>query len=65
MLLTALFFASLPAQAGEPAAPYRGKTIRIVVGASVGGGFDAYARLLAAHLGKHIPGNPRVIVQIV
>ena len=53
----------MPALAAEPAAPYRGKTIRIVVGASAGGGFDAYARLLAAHLGRHIAGTPSVIVQ--
>ena len=63
MLLTASLFASMSAFAAEPAAPYSGKTIRIVVGASAGGGFDAYARLLAAHLGKQIAGNPRVIVQ--
>lgn len=42
---------------------YEGKRLNIVVGASPGGGFDAYARLIARHLGKHIPGNPGVIVQ--
>ncbi|HEV8341885.1 MAG TPA: tripartite tricarboxylate transporter substrate-binding protein [Candidatus Binatia bacterium] len=41
---------------------YRGKTIRIVVGFAAGGGFDTYARTIARHLGKHIPGNPAVIV---
>jgi tripartite-type tricarboxylate transporter receptor subunit TctC len=41
---------------------YRGKTIRIVVGFSAGGGFDTYARALARYMGKHIAGNPAVIV---
>lgn len=42
---------------------YKGKRIRIVVGSTPGGGFDAYARLIARHLGKHIPGHPSVLVQ--
>jgi tripartite-type tricarboxylate transporter receptor subunit TctC len=42
---------------------YEGKTIRIVVGFSAGGGFDVYARLLSRHMGKHIPGNPTIIVE--
>jgi tripartite-type tricarboxylate transporter receptor subunit TctC len=42
---------------------YRGKTITILVGFSPGGGFDANARVLARHIGRHIPGNPTVVVQ--
>ena len=42
---------------------YKGKQIRIVVGLSAGGGYDRAARMLARHIGKHIPGNPDVIVQ--
>jgi tripartite-type tricarboxylate transporter receptor subunit TctC len=42
---------------------YKGKTIRFNVGFSPGGGHDTYTRLMAKYLGKHIPGNPRVIVQ--
>lgn len=42
---------------------YRGKTIRIIVGFSAGGGYDTYSRVIARHLGKHIPGNPSIIVQ--
>jgi tripartite-type tricarboxylate transporter receptor subunit TctC len=42
---------------------YKGKTITIVVGYSVGGGYDQYARTLARHFGSHIPGNPNVLVQ--
>ena len=46
------------------AAPfYEGKTIRIIVGFSAGGGFDLYARAIARHMGKHIPGHPTIIVE--
>ena len=42
---------------------YRGKTISLMVGASVGGGYDLVARLVASRLGAHIPGNPSIVVQ--
>ena len=42
---------------------YKGKNIRVVVGFSAGGGFDTYARALARHMGKHIPGSPTVVVE--
>jgi tripartite-type tricarboxylate transporter receptor subunit TctC len=42
---------------------YKDKTIRIVVGFTSGGLYDQYARLLARHMGKYIPGNPNIIVQ--
>jgi tripartite-type tricarboxylate transporter receptor subunit TctC len=42
---------------------YRSKTVTIVVGYSAGGGYDQYARLVARHLGRHIPGQPNVLVQ--
>jgi len=42
---------------------YKGKTVRIVVGFSAGGGFDTYARALARHMSKHIPGQPAVVVE--
>jgi tripartite-type tricarboxylate transporter receptor subunit TctC len=42
---------------------YRGKTVTLTVGYSSGGGYDTYARVLARHMGKHIPGNPQVVVQ--
>lgn len=41
---------------------YEGKTVRFVVGFAPGGGFDTYTRTIARHIGKHIPGNPAVIV---
>ena len=42
---------------------YQGKTIRIVVGFSAGGGFDTYARAIARHMSKHIPGQPAIVVE--
>lgn len=42
---------------------YQGKTIRVVVATTPGGGFDAYSRMLARHLGKHIPGHPAFVVE--
>jgi tripartite-type tricarboxylate transporter receptor subunit TctC len=43
--------------------PYKGKTIRVIVGFPSGGGADAEGRVLARHLGKYIPSNPTLIVQ--
>lgn len=42
---------------------YDGKTLRIIVGASAGGGVDTYARTIARHMGKHISGKPAIIVE--
>jgi len=42
---------------------YRGKTISLVIGYSVGGGYDLYGRLLARHMGKYIPGQPTIVPQ--
>jgi tripartite-type tricarboxylate transporter receptor subunit TctC len=54
---------TIPASAADPVADfYKDKTITISVGFSAGGGFDVYARLLARHLGKFIPGSPNVVV---
>ncbi len=49
-----------PADAQEPF--YRGKTIRLIVGLAPGGGFDAYSRVIARHMGRHIPGTPAMVV---
>ena len=52
-----------PATAGHAQSPadfYKGKNIDLMIGYSVGGGYDVYARLIARHIGKHIPGNPMV-----
>ncbi len=42
---------------------YAGKTIRVAVGFAAGGGYDTYARVVARHLGKHIPGHPELVVE--
>jgi len=62
-VLVFLSFSAAPAAAQDVASFYKGKTVRIVVGFSAGGGYDHYARVLTRHIGRHIPGNPSVIVQ--
>ena len=52
--------AAAPAHAADY---YGGKTIEFVVGGDAGGGYDIYARAVARHLGRHIPGNPTIIVK--
>ncbi|HWF97193.1 MAG TPA: hypothetical protein VG291_19760 [Xanthobacteraceae bacterium] len=48
----------------EPVADfYRGRTVTLYIGYSVGGGYDNYARVLARHLGSHIPGSPTILPQ--
>ena len=42
---------------------YKGKNINLLVGFTPGGGYDLYARLLARHIGRHIPGQPTIVVQ--
>jgi tripartite-type tricarboxylate transporter receptor subunit TctC len=55
--------AAVPAQAQSVADFYRGKTVNVLIGVGVGGEYDLHARLVARHLGKHIPGNPNVVPQ--
>jgi len=62
-LLGALVFAAAQARAGSVEDFYRGKSITLVIGYSVGGGYDLYGRLVARHLGKHIPGQPNIVPQ--
>jgi len=42
---------------------FRGKTIRLIIGAAAGGGYDLPGRALANHITRHIPGNPKIIVE--
>jgi tripartite-type tricarboxylate transporter receptor subunit TctC len=60
--VAAATIATRPAVAAE-ADFYAGKAIQLLIGFSTGGGYDAYGRLLARHMGRHIPGNPRLIAQ--
>jgi tripartite-type tricarboxylate transporter receptor subunit TctC len=60
-MLLALF--TTIASAETPAEFYKGKSVDLYIGYSTGGGYDLYGRLLARHLGKHIPGNPAVVAK--
>jgi tripartite-type tricarboxylate transporter receptor subunit TctC len=51
------------AQAQNPADFYKGRNVELQIGYSVGGGYDVYARLIGRFIGKHIPGNPTVVVK--
>jgi tripartite-type tricarboxylate transporter receptor subunit TctC len=74
LLIAVLTLLTVPTFAAQPAPPkaafdekavanfYRGKTVRIVVGFSAGGGYDQYSRLIGRHLSKYIPGNPAIII---
>jgi tripartite-type tricarboxylate transporter receptor subunit TctC len=60
-ILSALLWTHLP---GASAADfYDGKTLRFVVGSAPGGGYDTYTRMIARHIGRHIPGNPATVVE--
>ena len=67
--MTALVGAALTIALASPAHSqsveefYKGKTINLVIGYSVGGGYDLYGRLLTRHIGKHIPGRPNIVPQ--
>ena len=66
-LVAGVMLATLAATAAAaqtvPPDYFRGKTITIVAGAGTGDGYDIYSRLLAQHMGRHIAGNPRFVVQ--
>jgi tripartite-type tricarboxylate transporter receptor subunit TctC len=65
-ILAAIALAALahaPARAQSVADFYRGKQLRFIVFTSAGGEYDAWARLMARHLGKHVPGEPTAMVQ--
>jgi tripartite-type tricarboxylate transporter receptor subunit TctC len=61
--ILALTFAALTAGNARGQEFYKDKTIRFIVGYSPGGSFDAYTRLIARHFGKHVPGNPTIVVE--
>ena len=62
-LVCSLTLGAAPAAADPVADFYKGKTVSLIVGYSAGGGADLWARFIARHLGRHLPGNPTVIVQ--
>jgi len=51
------------ASAQGPADFYKGKTVDLYIGYSAGGGYDVYARALARHMGRFIPGNPTILAK--
>jgi tripartite-type tricarboxylate transporter receptor subunit TctC len=61
LLVALVVFCGGQAMAQDPF--YSGKTIRIIVGFSAGGGYDAYARLIARHMTRHVSGNPTIVVE--
>jgi tripartite-type tricarboxylate transporter receptor subunit TctC len=63
LVATALMSSFMLAMVASAEDFYKGKTIRIVVGFSAGGGFDTYARTIARHMAKHIPGEPAIVVE--
>jgi tripartite-type tricarboxylate transporter receptor subunit TctC len=65
-LMAAALFTPTPALSGtapSPAEFYRGRTIAMIIGYAPGGGYDLYGRVLAQHMSRHIPGNPKIIPQ--
>ena len=62
LLALAALFAFLGAGGADSVSDfYKNRSVSLVIGYSVGGGYDAYARLLARYIGKHIPGEPSII----
>src|SRR4026207_1717519 len=62
-LISLLVAIGLVAPATAQTPYYQGKTITIITGSQTGDVFDIYARMIATHIGKHIPGNPNAVVQ--
>lgn len=63
LALAALLPGAAAAPAQDPAGFYRDRTVHLYIGFSPGGAYDLYARTLARHIGRHIPGNPTVVAQ--
>jgi tripartite-type tricarboxylate transporter receptor subunit TctC len=62
LAISAFVLGAPPARAQDAVANfYKGKTVTIVIGSTPGGGYDTYARLIARHIGKFIPGHPTVV----
>src|SRR5262249_28559642 len=58
-----LILLAAPVRADDVADFYKGKRITLIVSYGTGGGYDVYARVLARHMSRHIPGNPNIIIQ--
>jgi tripartite-type tricarboxylate transporter receptor subunit TctC len=62
-IAAAISFGAAAVSADEVAEFYKGKRIKIIVGSGPGGGYDTYARLVERHMGRHIPGSPKLQTQ--
>src|SRR5262245_12098784 len=62
-LLAAALITAASQNAAAQSGYYAGKTVRIIVGSSAGGGYDTYARAMAPFFAEHLPGKPTVVVQ--
>src|SRR5512137_1645035 len=62
-LVAAALMLPAPARGQSVADFYRGRQMQMLIGYSAGAGYDLYARVLARHMGKHIPGNPTLVPQ--
>src|SRR4029079_2062895 len=63
LVLSAVLLSALPGHAQSVADFYRGKSIQLLIAQSAGGNYDLHSRLLARHIGKHIPGHPAIVPQ--
>ena len=59
--LSAAAFVAGPAVADDVAEFYKGRQVDMLIGSGAGGGYDTYSRVLAQHMGRHIPGNPNIV----
>src|SRR5689334_6018960 len=63
LLVALLLLWNSPASADSIRDFYAGKQIQLIISTATGGGYDAYARTLARHMGNHVPGNPVFVPQ--
>jgi tripartite-type tricarboxylate transporter receptor subunit TctC len=63
LLTLQVMYASMPASAQSPAGYFAGKQVKMIIGLGTGGGYDLWARMVARHMGRHLPGNPTIISQ--
>jgi tripartite-type tricarboxylate transporter receptor subunit TctC len=62
-LSAVLALGSTPLSAQQTSGPFSGKTVQMIIGFGPGGGYDRWGRVVARHIGRHLPGNPQVVPQ--
>jgi tripartite-type tricarboxylate transporter receptor subunit TctC len=63
LALAALVLLGVAPALAQPAEPFAGKTVSVIIGFGPGGGYDLWGRTVARHIGKHLPGKPNVVPQ--